>query len=130
MPRVSPIALDQLTRYAWPGNVRELRNYAERAVILSSGEGELTYADIVPSQVANTDNSVLGDGQTFPTLGDVEKRLIFLALKKTSGNRNEAANLIGINVRTLRNKLKEYQGATPVEEDAELDESSRETVGK
>ncbi|MEI9998748.1 MAG: helix-turn-helix domain-containing protein [Verrucomicrobiota bacterium] len=40
----------------------------------------------------------------------MEKRLIFLALKKTGGNRNEAANLIGINVRTLRNKLKEYQG--------------------
>jgi DNA-binding NtrC family response regulator len=128
VPRVSAIALDQLTRYAWPGNVRELRNYAERAVILTSGEGELTYADIVPSQVANSEDSVLGDGQKFPTLGEVEKRLIFLALKKTSGNRNEAANLIGINVRTLRNKLKEYQGSAAGGEDAELDEPSPAVV--
>ena len=122
-PRVSAIALDQLTRYPWPGNVRELRNYAERAVILASADTELTYADIVPSQAASSEDSVLGDGQTFPTLADVEKRLIFLALKKTSGNRNEAANLIGINVRTLRNKLKEYAGgagdeAVPEESEA------------
>jgi len=130
VPRISPIALDQLTRYPWPGNVRELRNYAERAVILATNEGELTYADFIPSQAKSSEDSVLGDGQNFPTLGDVEKRLIFLALKKTAGNRNEAANLIGINVRTLRNKLKEYQGASSSDDESELDEQSQETVGK
>jgi DNA-binding NtrC family response regulator len=130
VPRISPIALDQLCRYKWPGNVRELRNYAERAVILSTNEGELTYADIVPTQAVSSGDSVLGDGQEFPTLSDVEKRLIFLALKKTSGNRNEAANLIGINVRTLRNKLKEYQGSTQGDDESELDEQSKEAVGK
>jgi transcriptional regulator with PAS, ATPase and Fis domain len=130
VPRVSPIALDQLSRYAWPGNVRELRNYAERAVILATSDSELTYADLIPSQSANSEDAVLGDGQTFPTLGDVEKRLIYLALKKTSGNRNEAANLIGINVRTLRNKLKEYEGAAPSDDDAEVDAPAQETVGK
>ena len=129
VPRVSPIALDQLTRYPWPGNVRELRNYAERAVILASTDGELTYADIVPSQAANSEDSVLGNGQTFPTLSDVEKRLIFLALKKTAGNRNEAANLIGINVRTLRNKLKEYQGGA-ADEETEVDEPAPQVVEK
>jgi len=131
VPRISPIALDQLARYAWPGNVRELRNYAERAVILSTNEGELTYADIVPSQAGRSEDSVLGDGQTFPTLSDVEKRLIFLALKKTGGNRNEAANLIGINVRTLRNKLKEYQGGSAqADDESEVEESSPEIVQK
>jgi DNA-binding NtrC family response regulator len=129
-PRISPIALDQLCRYSWPGNVRELRNYAERAVILSTNEGELTYSDIIPSQAVSSGDSVLGDGQDFPTLGDVEKRLILLALKKTSGNRNEAANLIGINVRTLRNKLKEYQGSTQAGDESELDEQSQEIVSK
>jgi len=131
VPRISPIALDQLARYPWPGNVRELRNYAERAVILSTNEGELTYADIVPSQAGSSEDSVLGDGQTFPTLSDVEKRLIFLALKKTGGNRNEAANLIGINVRTLRNKLKEYQGGgSPSDDETAVEESSPEIVRK
>lgn len=129
-PRISSIALDQLARYSWPGNVRELRNYAERAVILSTNEGELTYSDIIPSQTVSSEDSVLGDGQDFPTLGDVEKRLIFLALKKTSGNRNEAADLIGINVRTLRNKLKEYQGSTQAGDESELDEQSSEVVSK
>jgi DNA-binding NtrC family response regulator len=130
VPSISSIALDQLCRYNWPGNVRELRNYAERAVILSTNEGELTYSDIVPSQTVSSEDSVLGDGQEFPTLGDVEKRLIHLALKKTSGNRNEAANLIGINVRTLRNKLKEYQGSTSAGDESELDEQSPEVVSK
>ncbi len=130
VPRVSSIALDQLSRYHWPGNVRELRNYAERAVILATDDKELSYSDIVSSQSASSQDSVLGDGQEFPTLGEVEKRLIFLALKKTSGNRNEAANLIGINVRTLRNKLKEYQGAEGSDDESAADEQSQEAVGK
>jgi DNA-binding NtrC family response regulator len=130
VPRVSSIALDQLSRYHWPGNVRELRNYAERAVILATEDSELTYADIVPVQSANSHDSVLGDGQTFPTLSEVEKRLIFLALKKTAGNRNEAANLIGINVRTLRNKLKEYQGGSAADDESPVDEPSPEAAEK
>jgi len=109
VPRVSPIALDQLARYPWPGNVRELRNYAERAIILSTDDRELTYADLIPAGAAHASDPIFGSGSEFPTLADVEKRLIFLALKKTSGNRNEAAGLIGINARTLRNKLKEYR---------------------
>jgi len=130
VPRVSSIALDQLSRYHWPGNVRELRNYAERAVILATDDKELTYSDIVPSHATSSQDSVLGDGHEFPTLNEVEKRLIFLALKKTSGNRNEAANLIGINVRTLRNKLKEYQGAEDSDDESATDEHSQEAVGK
>jgi len=130
VPRVSSIAVDQLSRYHWPGNVRELRNYAERAVILATDDKELTYADLVPSHTASSQDSVLGDGQNFPTLSEVEKRLIFLALKKTSGNRNEAANLIGINVRTLRNKLKEYQGSEASDDESAADEHSPETVEK
>lgn len=112
VPRVSSIALDQLARYPWPGNVRELRNYAERAVILSTQDTELTYTDIVASAPAGSSDPIFGNGESFPTLAEIEKRLIYLALKKTSGNRNDAAALIGINVRTLRNKLKEYEGRT------------------
>jgi DNA-binding NtrC family response regulator len=130
VPTISTIALDQLSRYPWPGNVRELRNYAERAVILATSDGELSYSDIVPSHAATSEDSVLGDGQNFPTLGEVEKRLIYLALKKTSGNRNEAASLIGINVRTLRNKLKEYEGSGASGDESELDEPSQESVAK
>jgi DNA-binding NtrC family response regulator len=115
VPRVSPIALDQLARYSWPGNVRELRNYAERAIILATDNRELTYTDLIPATLIHTSDPIFGNGAEFPTLADIEKRLIFLALKKTSGNRNEAASLVGINVRTLRNKLKDYlEGQPPV----------------
>jgi len=113
VPRVSPIALDQLARYSWPGNVRELRNYAERAIILSTDDRELTYADLIPATSTHPSDPIFGTGAEFPTLADIEKRLILLALKKTSGNRNEAASLIGINVRTLRNKLREYGREQP-----------------
>ena len=129
VPKVSAIALDQLAQYSWPGNVRELRNYAERAVILSNGEGELGFSDIFPSHITPSKDAIFGDGKTFPTLGEVEKRLIYLALKSTDGNRNEAANLIGINVRTLRNKLKEYEGKGDADDKGELDaEEAPETV--
>jgi DNA-binding NtrC family response regulator len=123
VPRVGAIAFDQLARYSWPGNVRELRNYAERAVILSTSDSELTFADILPTHVAPAKDAIFGDGKDFPTLGEVEKRLIFLALKNTGGNRNEAANLIGINVRTLRNKLKEYEGKGGPGSEPEPDDS-------
>jgi DNA-binding NtrC family response regulator len=109
VPRVSPIALDQLARYPWPGNVRELRNYAERAIILSTDGRELAYTDLIPATSVTASDPIFGTGREFPTLAEIEKRLILLALKKTSGNRNEAASLVGINVRTLRNKLREYQ---------------------
>jgi DNA-binding NtrC family response regulator len=122
VPRVSAIALDQLARYPWPGNVRELRNYAERAVILAGDDTELGFSDIFPSHITPSEDAILGDGKTFPTLGEVEKRLIYLALKSTSGNRNEAANLIGINVRTLRNKLKEYEGKGATDGKTDLDD--------
>ncbi len=125
VPRISAIALDQLTRYNWPGNVRELRNYAERAVILAANDDELTYGDIVPTPATTEQDPVMGDGKEFPTLAEIEKRLIYLALKKTSGNRNEAANLIGINVRTLRNKLKEYEGGTAGDDEPAAEESSK-----
>ncbi len=130
VPKVSALALDQLAQYPWPGNVRELRNYAERAVILSNGGGELGFSDLFPSHVAPAQNGIFGDGNAFPTLGEVEKRLIYLALKSTSGNRNEAANLIGINVRTLRNKLKEYEGRGAGDDKGELEgEEATESVG-
>ncbi len=130
VPKISSIALDQLARYSWPGNVRELRNYAERAVILSTQETELTYGDIVPFSTSSAGDPILDSGTGFPTLAEVEKRLISLALKKTSGNRNEAADLIGINVRTLRNKLKEYQGQSATDSDADADDEPQEIPSK
>ncbi len=108
-PVITRQKMDKLSGYSWPGNVRELRNYAERVVILANTDlapevdqlagGHAITASVDPISV---------DSQHFPTLAEVEKRLIKLAMERTKGSRKDAAELIGINVRTLRNKLKEY----------------------
>ena len=117
LPRIGPDVLKQLTDYHWPGNVRELQNYAERAVILSEGGEELLFDDLfaaptpLSSSASKSEASIsnlLGTGDKFPTVEDMEKKLIELALQKTNGKRNEAAQILGINVRTLRNKLHSY----------------------
>ncbi len=120
-PRISPWALEQLSAYSWPGNVRELRNYTERALILWEGTKDLEAADFSLTPSPTDDGLFPVTGNAFPTIADVEKRLINLALKKTGGQRTEAARLLGINVRTLRNKLHEYEGGR------ESDETSGKT---
>jgi DNA-binding NtrC family response regulator len=123
-PRISPHALAQLQAYDWPGNVRELQNYVERAVILSDPGRDLEFADFMmlappslPAPATGSDPSApVGnpapatflDADEIPTVEEMERRLIARALQKTAGNRNDAAQLLGINVRTLRNKLHQY----------------------
>ena len=104
-----------LLNYLWPGNVRELENTIHRAVLLSTGDviGQdaiiLTSPDAVinsPAAVADNsgNNSMVGQ-----TVAGMERKLIIDTLKHTMGNRTTAANILGISIRTLRNKLKQYQ---------------------
>ncbi|MBP7149147.1 MAG: sigma-54-dependent Fis family transcriptional regulator [Acidobacteria bacterium] len=107
-PEISPRALERLAAHHWPGNVRELRNVLERAVILDRrgriGPGDL-FLDEFPSSEA--------DDRLEPglTLADVERRLIERTLDAVGGNRTRASAMLGISVRTLRNKLREYRTA-------------------
>jgi len=121
VPEVSALALAQLLRYHWPGNIRELRNVVERAVV-TAGEGrELEVTDFAIG--VSAENAPLFTGsKRFPTVAEMEKELIHLALKKTSGQRNLAAELLGIHVRTLRNKLHQYTGES---ESAEEEQAER-----
>jgi DNA-binding NtrC family response regulator len=97
----------------WSGNVRELRNIVERGVLLAPGE-EITLQDMLGEDdlQATSDRSVSGanvsKGDVF-NLGELEREIIKRALAKTEGNRTHAARLLGISVRTLRNKLAEYR---------------------
>jgi transcriptional regulator with PAS, ATPase and Fis domain len=113
IPTVDPEALQLLSSYSWPGNVRELENVIQRAVFMCQ-KNYISYDDIYfeENEVKHTVS-----GETFKgSLRDVEKEMIFKTLAETNGNKTKAADILGITVRTLRNKLKEYGNIFPVEE--------------
>jgi two-component system response regulator HydG len=106
---ISGKAMDLLMRYDWPGNIRELENCIERAVIMARGE-IIAPADLAPS-IQALSNEREAQGLSLPSgisLQEVEKALILKTLEDTGGNRTRAAEILGINRRTLQNKLKEY----------------------
>jgi len=99
--------------HAWPGNVRELENAVERAVILSERgkqiEGDLLGLKSVSVKSSNdTDKSISDSDGGLESMEDVEKRHIKNILDACGGNRSNAAKKLGLNVRTLRNKIKQY----------------------
>ncbi|HPI92304.1 MAG TPA: sigma-54 dependent transcriptional regulator [Deltaproteobacteria bacterium] len=102
---LSPEAKDALMKYPWPGNVREMENVIERAMILTEGD-RISSEHIVADNPAGEDSGSLPPPGT--TIHDMEKRLIYSTLQKVDGNRTKAATLLGISIRTLRNKLNEY----------------------
>jgi two-component system response regulator HydG len=105
---ISNKTMDLLIRYDWPGNIRELENCLERAVIMARGE-VIAPADLPPHiQVLSGKESQAIDFPSGISLEEVERALILKTLEETGGNRSRAAEILGINRRTLLNKLKEY----------------------
>jgi DNA-binding NtrC family response regulator len=109
--QLSDEQLHKLTLYSWPGNVRELHNVLERAVILSSDELVLPELQDQPmirqQQMLNT---MPQEGTSLPltTLDAMEKAAIQNALKATGGHRRKTSEILGISLRTLQYKLKQY----------------------
>ena len=127
--RLSDEARDWLLAHDWPGNVRELQNLMERAVLLAGAgpirpmhflldgqewspesleEGEAVALDVPSMPSATSSVTIDADGR-IPTIQEMEMHLIIKSLDKTAGNRTKASELLGISVRTLRNKLGEYR---------------------
>ena len=109
--RVTPEAMEALTRYPWPGNVRELRNVIENLVIFSKKE-TIEWSDLPPEIPASVGQPTVSS-ETQPrfesrAMADVEKQAILQALEMTAGDRVKASQLLGIGLRTLQRKLKEY----------------------
>jgi len=132
---ISTAVMEALERHSWPGNVRELRNVLERAVILA-GEGAIEMNHLPPFLQGDTNAAaasaaaaagasagvassapqapVIADSPNsiqFPigtTVEDAEKGLILKTLEHTKNNKTRAAEILGISLKTLHNKLKEY----------------------
>jgi DNA-binding NtrC family response regulator len=108
---VSEAVLNLFQSYSWPGNVRELRNTLERAVIVC--EGGLIETRHLPPGFGQTVRPVVHDPDAVhlgvgTTVEEAEKQLILKTLQATSNNKTRAAEILGISLKTLHNKLKEY----------------------
>jgi len=109
---VSVSALEKLRGYDWPGNARELRNVVERAVILAR-EG-LIDSNHLPPYLREVEGEA-DSGLLLPTdvtVAEAEKILILDTLKRVRNNKSRAARLLGVDVKTIHNKLKSYADST------------------
>lgn len=107
-PVFSPDAMQRLGNWPWPGNVRELENTVERAILVCQDdhvgpEHLLLDDDLSETHIADTAKLV---GMT---VKDLEEKLIVQTLSHVNQNRTEASQMLGISIRTLRNKLREYR---------------------
>ncbi len=106
--------LSRLEAYRWPGNVRELRNVIERAVVLAgSGELEEEHLPLGFGEAVTAPRE--DDGavhlEVGTTVDEGERQLILKTLDSTGGNKTRAAEILGISIKTLQNKVKEYKGS-------------------
>ncbi len=105
--RVAAEAMDRLRAYAWPGNIRELQNAIERAFALSTAD-TITLDDLPPAVAGRGREPEPVDGDGVVTLEEGERRLIAAALRRSGGNKNEAARLLGIDRQRLYRKIDKY----------------------
>jgi DNA-binding NtrC family response regulator len=110
-------ALQHLRRHDWPGNVRELEDVVHRAILLTRGPvieaDALVLSDgsrIAPAALSSdaADSEIVIDSLVGRSVADVERELILQTLKSCGGNRTTASTILGISVRTMRNKLKSF----------------------
>lgn len=124
--RLSPAATEKLRAHHWQGNVRELENTMHRAVLVSqeaeieptaimlAGQKAASVAQTAAATAKAVEKAAAPAGNADQpalvgrTVADVERELILNTLDHCLGNRTHAANILGISIRTLRNKLKEY----------------------
>ncbi len=106
--RFSTATLDRLREYAWPGNVRELHNVVQRAFIIA--DAEISPASL-PPEIAQSHESAASAPALSPglSLAESDRRLILATLERCGGNKHQAAEMLGISLKTLYNRLASYR---------------------
>ena len=107
-------ALKSLMQMSWKGNVRELENVIERAVLMCKGD-LIDEKDLFMTERNRQTGNAVFPFMPSVSLKEMEKNVIFSALDQTNGNRTHAAEILGISVRTLRNKLNEYRNKMEIQ---------------
>jgi two-component system response regulator AtoC len=106
---ISQGAVEALERYPWPGNVRELENLIERMVVLTDGERVNVTLENLPDTILAAEDGFLGHAVAQGlSLDELEREYIKAVLARTSGHKAEAAEILGINRKTLLEKRKRY----------------------
>lgn len=103
---ISPDAMKKIKAYHWPGNIRELMNCIESAVVMTIGD-QITVENLPPFLSMSTARQAVDSGAK-GSLEEIEKKAILDALDKAGGNKAQAAKTLGIGLRTLYRKLKEW----------------------
>jgi two-component system response regulator AtoC len=111
----TPAAIAALYVHSWPGNVRELKNYVQRAFILAD---DVIDADLAPTTVTAPEAVPLLTVRVGATLDEVGRRLIEATLAEC-GSKRKAADMLGISLKTLYNRLAAYKAEEPDEEEEE-----------
>ena len=113
--RLAPEALELLARFPWPGNVRQLKNVIESVVVFH--QGDVVEPSDLPAEVRDAATVSAAGGRVQSAVGgtrtmeEIERQAILETLARTGGHRAKAADLLGIGLRTLQRKLKEYKDA-------------------
>jgi transcriptional regulator with PAS, ATPase and Fis domain len=108
--QVGPDVIEILSQQSWQGNIRQLEHTIERAILFSGKSNTLKPEHFQFDFKQEAKAPVKKDApMEVTTLAEMEKRLIYAALKKANDHRNKAAEMLDISVRTLRNKLAQYE---------------------
>ncbi len=113
---ISPETLRMLQEMTWHGNVRELENVIERGILLC--EGETLRPEHLMFEQMDIPSAETASMKAGMSMRDMERMLISETLREVNGNRTHAARMLGISIRTLRNKLREYRSTLPSEEES------------
>jgi DNA-binding NtrC family response regulator len=113
---LAPELLRRFERYDWPGNVRELENMVHRGVVMAADADTIEPEDVVNAFFSNGSVPTLPVGVSLTgangerlTIEEMERHMILSTLAETDNNQREAAEILGICARTIRNKLKRYR---------------------
>ena len=106
--KVDSATLTLLKKYRWPGNIRELGNIVERSCLMCQGDTMLPSHLFFDKELHRNEKEA---PRMSGTIYEIEKELIMQTLEEVSGNKTKAADSLGISIRTLRNKLNEYNSA-------------------